>query len=262
MKNNVFKVLGMAFLGLSLFNGTTLCAQTDQRINVNDSIRKYDALFWKAYNSCDVEKLRGFFTEDLEFYHDKSGLTKGLKPFMESIKNGICSKADWRLRREALDSTINVYPINNYGGIITGEHLFYVTENGQQERPEGKARFFHVWQYQNGLWKMSRVISYDHGPMPMKQNAKAISLSETKLQEYAGNYNSPQAGLATVLVEDDHLFLKSGGFQAPVYAMKKDVFFMKEGNIQFRFSRDDDGKIAHMLIFQGDTQVDRADRVK
>src|SRR5262245_58496677 len=54
-----------------------------------------DALF-AAYNRCDLEKFNSFFTDDLEFYHDKTGLTRSRQEVVESIKKNICGK----VRRE------------------------------------------------------------------------------------------------------------------------------------------------------------------
>ena len=36
-----------------------------------------DAALFDSYNECDLEKNRTFFADDLEFYHDKGGLTVG-----------------------------------------------------------------------------------------------------------------------------------------------------------------------------------------
>jgi len=229
--------------------------------NVKDTIQKYDSLFWKAYNSCDLDQLRTFFTENLEFYHDKTGLTATQSGFIESIENGICSNKDWRLRREAVEGSVRVFPINNYGAIITGEHVFYVKEKNKNERPEGKAYFFHLWQFIDNTWKMSRVFSYDHTPITYREKKTAISLPVEILMQYVGNYKSPQAGIATITKETEYLFLQSGGFQEAIYPESEDNFFLKEKNIQFKFIRDGNGQVIKMVIFENGTAVDEAERI-
>jgi hypothetical protein len=32
----------------------------------------------------------------------------------------------------------------------------------KSNNPAGEGRFIHLWQYKNGSWKITRVISYDH----------------------------------------------------------------------------------------------------
>jgi hypothetical protein len=56
--------------------------------------------------------------------------------------------------------------MNNYGAILTGEHVFYILEKGKSERLDGLAKFTHVWRFKDNEWKMHRVLSYDHGPAP------------------------------------------------------------------------------------------------
>jgi hypothetical protein len=38
-----------------------------------------DAALFDAYNHCDLEKFAAFFADDVEFYHDHGGLTRGSK---------------------------------------------------------------------------------------------------------------------------------------------------------------------------------------
>ena len=125
------------------------------------TIIKLDAEAFNAYNNCDLEKFKTFFTDDLEFYHDKNGIIETSAKLVEAMKTGMCNKPDWKLRREALKSTLQVYPLASYGAILMGEHNFYVTENGT-EKLEGRAKFTHLWLLTKEGWKMSRVLSFDH----------------------------------------------------------------------------------------------------
>ena len=64
--------------------------------------------------------------------------------------------------------TVNVFPLKNgdkiYGAVISGEHLFYVTELGKAEFLDGRANFTHVWLLKNDGYKMARILSYNHHP--------------------------------------------------------------------------------------------------
>jgi hypothetical protein len=122
------------------------------------AVTTLDAQLFDAYNTCNLEKFSSFFVEDVEFYHDKSGLMVGRKPLTESIKNNICGK----VTRELVAGTLEVYPIHGYGAVEIGVHRFH--HPGTQDHDVvGEAKFIHLWQYKDGGWKITRVISYDHG---------------------------------------------------------------------------------------------------
>ena len=62
----------------------------------------------------------------------------------------------------ACGGTLEVYPLNGYGAVEIGVHRFY--HPYEQDHGEvGEAKFIHVWQNKDGVWKITRVISYDHG---------------------------------------------------------------------------------------------------
>ena len=136
--------------------------------SLTNTILQKDSLFWKAYNSCDTTGFGNYVTDDIEFYHDKGGITFGKQKLVNSITNNLCSNPDFRLRREAIKGTVNVFPLENngviYGAVISGRHYFYINEKGKKEYRDGMARFTHVWLLKNGQWKMNRILSYDHGP--------------------------------------------------------------------------------------------------
>ncbi len=124
---------------------------------LTQAITALDKQLFDAYNTCNLEKFSTFFIEDVEFYHDKGGLTVGRKALTESIKNNICGKTT----RELVAGTLEVYPIHGYGAVEIGLHRFH--HPGQNPDVVGEAKFIHLWQYKDGAWKITRVISYDHG---------------------------------------------------------------------------------------------------
>ena len=126
------------------------------------TLRSLDGALFDAFNRCNIEKFDTFFIDDVEFYHDKGGLSRSRKSLIESLKNNICGK----VRRELVPGTIEVYPIPGYGAIQMGVHRFYELNVRKGNEPSGIAKFTHLWQYKDGAWKITRVISYDHGPAP------------------------------------------------------------------------------------------------
>lgn len=121
-----------------------------------------DAALFDSFNRCDLEKFATFFVEDVEFYHDKGGLTLSRKSLVESVRNNICGK----VRREVVAGSLEAYPIPGFGAVQLGSHRFYELSAKPGSGPVGEARFVHLWQYKDGAWKITRVISYDHGPAP------------------------------------------------------------------------------------------------
>ena len=131
------------------------------------TVRERDDAFWRAYNACDTAALHGFFTADVEFYHDRGGPTIGLDALDTALATKLCGGAS-KLRREIVPDTVRWSILRNgeviYGAIVAGEHLFYVREPGKAEFLDGRARFLSLWLLNNGAWKMARLLSYDHGP--------------------------------------------------------------------------------------------------
>jgi hypothetical protein len=123
------------------------------------AVTALDAQLFDAYNTCNLEKFDSFFVDDVEFYHDKGGVTLGRKALTESVKNNICGKTT----RELVAGTLEVYPIHGYGAVEIGVHRFRHPEGSADHGVIGEAKFIHLWQYKDGAWKITRVISYDHG---------------------------------------------------------------------------------------------------
>lgn len=77
------------------------------------------------------------------------------------MKNNICNDPKRKVLRKPAAGTFKVYPLDGYGAILTGNHDFYILENGK-EKKTGTAKFTHLWLLKDGYWKMARVLSYDH----------------------------------------------------------------------------------------------------
>ncbi len=127
-------------------------------------IASLDAALFEAYNTCNIDKIGTFFTEDLEFYHEKGGLTLTRNGSLEIMRKNLCGDSNNKVRRELVQGSLEVYSINNYGAVQTGEHRFYLTQKGQKEKLDGIGKFAMLWQKKDGEWRISRVISYGFRP--------------------------------------------------------------------------------------------------
>jgi hypothetical protein len=120
-----------------------------------ETIKSLDAKLFDAYNHCNLETLGSMVSDDLEFYHDQTGLMVGKAPFLAAIKQNICGK----VQRSLLEDTLEVYPLKGYGAVEIGIHRFH---HPDQPDNVGDAKFVTIWHDDNGVWKVTRVISYEH----------------------------------------------------------------------------------------------------
>ncbi len=124
---------------------------------LNQTVTALDAAVFDAYNHCDLEKFASLFADDVEFYHDQAGVTLGKVALTDAVKKNICGK----VTRELVPGTLKVYPMKGYGALETGIHRFHHPGHEDTEGV-GEGEFIHLWQYKDGAWKITRVISYDH----------------------------------------------------------------------------------------------------
>ena len=138
--------------------GSPLRAQASSGDALLGTVAALDAKLFTAYNTCDLKTLGSMVSDDLEFYHDQTGLAVGKAAFLESIQKYICGK----VHRELTPGTLEAHPLKGFGAVEIGSHYF--THPGQPADAMGEAKFVMIWQNTDGMWKLTRVISYDHGP--------------------------------------------------------------------------------------------------
>ena len=124
---------------------------------LDKAIAALDAALFDSYNRCDLEKFSSFFADDVEFYHDQGGVTLGKVALTDSVKKNICGKTT----RELVPGTLQVHYMKGYGAVEMGVHRFHHPGHEDTEGV-GEGSFIHLWQYKDGAWKITRVISYDH----------------------------------------------------------------------------------------------------
>ncbi|MGI8743472.1 MAG: nuclear transport factor 2 family protein [Bryobacteraceae bacterium] len=122
------------------------------------TIALLDGALFDAYNRCDVEKFASFLADDLEFYHDQTGLSRGRQSSVDALKKNICGK----VHRDLVLGTLEVYPLRGFGAVEIGVHRFCDPKIGKCGEGSGEAKFVHLWQNKDRAWKLTRIISYDH----------------------------------------------------------------------------------------------------
>lgn len=227
--------------------------------NADGQIRAADTRFWQAYNTCDMKAMGDLLTADVEFYHDKTGLTVSREAVVESLRKGPCGDPGMRLRREAVDG-LEFHPLKGGYAILSGRHRFYVQETGKPEHLDGQAEFTSVWKLDDGQWRMHRVLSYDHGPVPYTPPSVTMTLSSSTLATYTGRYRSSRIGDILVSIEGNHLKLTAGSFVATLYPETRTRFFAMERDLRFEFESSEDGNVKALAVYENGTVSERAPR--
>ena len=152
----------LLLLTFSICTSVTAQSQNERKVAITqkelfNKIANLDSALFAAYNSKNLELMKTDFTSDLEWYQDNGGLINFEKVFnnFQSIFN-----RDYDLKRNLINESLEVHPIEDYGAIEIGKHQFKHIENGKLE--VGTFKFLMIWKNDNGNWKISRVISYDH----------------------------------------------------------------------------------------------------
>jgi Domain of unknown function (DUF4440) len=156
------KTRSMLVCMLTLFVGALVAASAARAADnekpgntLYDRIEAMDRELFAAFNDCNLKKLKTFFAPNIEFYHDKAGVTWTRARFIADVKKNVCGK----FRRELVAGTMEVWPLGDYGAVYSGSHVFCKTGAA---RCEGIGRFMHIWEHKRGQWRITRVISYDH----------------------------------------------------------------------------------------------------
>lgn len=128
--------------------------------------QRSEVLFNAVFAHCAPDTLADTITDDFEFHHDQWGLIADSRAkFVASIREqclGRDSGENSASRRELVPGTQAVYPSGENGAIETGVHRFYEIAGHGQETLVGIARYAHAWRRENGIWRLGRILSYEH----------------------------------------------------------------------------------------------------
>lgn len=123
------------------------------------TISALDTAVFDAFNHCNLpgqlRKHASYFAPDVEFYHDKGGVTWTRKAMLAKTKQNVCG----HFRRELVAGSLQVFPIKDFGAIEQGVHRFCQLDTG---KCDGIAQFVIVWRHQGESWQITRVLSYGH----------------------------------------------------------------------------------------------------
>lgn len=128
-----------------------------------DALAQMDSILFDAsFVSCDAAKANAIFTEDVEFYHDQTGFSAGEQVRENTRRLTASCPRDRGITRTIVPGSLRVYPIEGYGAVQVGFHRF--DERGAATST--LAKFVSLWRFQDGRWRLARVLSLDHRAVP------------------------------------------------------------------------------------------------
>lgn len=126
------------------------------------AVSKLDADFFDSFNHCaspgQLQKHASYLVPNLEFYHDKGGVTWSRADYLANTKKNVCGQ----FRRELIAASLQVFPIKDYGAIEQGKQKFCWLKSGTCF---GEAQFLILWHHLDNRWVVTRVFSYGHLPI-------------------------------------------------------------------------------------------------
>ena len=235
--------LSIAFAGATIATAPVAPQSTPPVISPDErAVHDADDAFWRAFNACDAAAMMSFLADDVEFYHDVTGLTRSRAAVAASLMKGPCGTPRLHMRRELNASSLRYQAIPGYGAMLSGDHLFYAKLGDAPEKAATNARFLVIWKLQSGHWLMTRIVSYDHRPVPYHPPTTSISIPPDALKRYIGRYRT-QDGDVDIAIENDRLVLRSGSLRLTLAASAPNQFFALERDLRVIFTEADTPEI-------------------
>ncbi|MEO1031287.1 MAG: hypothetical protein AAFX55_07765 [Bacteroidota bacterium] len=266
--NQSIKSLLLCSIGLLLLSGTA-SAQVDKSSELFKTLKAKDSILFKiGFNKCEIERSAELMFDDLEFYHDKGGITDSKEAFVNTMKNGICRPDNpEKIYRFLVEESLEVFPMYNngklYGALQNGKHFFSPDENMTYEKSDNDALFSHLWIIDNeGKWKIKRVISYNHRSKDVEKEISGISISNDLLESYSGNYKAPNTGDVNISINGKHLNIKAGQMSATIVAISENIFEHPQAPLTFEFKANDQGDIEKFIVRENGKVVEEARKIK
>ncbi|MDR6919594.1 serine hydrolase [Chryseobacterium sp. 2987] len=179
----------------------TAKAQADKTSTIYKTILSRDSLLFSVgFNTCDFKQMENLLSDQLEFYHDKDGISDK-KKFMTDFRNGLCKSPEtYRAKRALISNSTQIYPMYKngelYAVIQNGAHQFYESINHQPEQLVGSAQFTNFWFLENGNWRLRKSLSFDHQAKQASEDAS--SENDQDIEDLLKKFNIPTLGLGII----------------------------------------------------------------
>lgn len=164
------KIMSTAALAACGTSASIVVAETVKDEEAQESVAAHLAvldarLFKAAFEDCDMSVLEKLLDEDLEFYHDRDGLsyTTG-KSFIADVAKD-CASGSAGGKRVLVPDSMTTHMIGDFGAMQMGRHEFHEIVPNAPSIAREKGVFIHMWKRtpeKDDGWQITRIISYDH----------------------------------------------------------------------------------------------------
>ncbi len=178
-------------------------AQVDKNAALYQTILARDSLLFEVgFNTCNIPQFEALLSDKLDFFHDQGGISDR-KKFLQDLKTGLCKDpANLQVRRELLPGCTEIYALYNqgvlYGAIQEGVHQFFEKQPGQPETFGSSARFTHVWLLENGDWKLTQVLSFEHREKQLTATTAVPLGDDAAMAQWLKENKVPTLGLGII----------------------------------------------------------------
>lgn len=184
---------------ISIISNISCIAQLPESHPLYQTILSNDSLLFQVgFNTCDVRQFEWMLSDNLQFIHDKDGVSDKTK-FLYDLKNGLCKDPAVRqVKRYLVKESTAIYPLYRngslYGAVQNGEHLFYESPDSKP----GIAKFSNVWMLEDEDWKLTTSLSFDHGEYQVPKTGKAIFENRAQTELWLKEQQIPTLGLGII----------------------------------------------------------------
>ncbi len=192
------------FILICIFTTTySAFAQVDKNSDLYKTILSKDSLLFNVgFNTCDIKQFEKLLSEKFEFFHDKDGVSDKNK-FLNDLRNGLCGNpANYQARRELITENTEIYALYNkrnlYGAIQVGVHQFFEKQLNKPEKFGSSAKFTHVWLLENGEWKLTKSLSFEHQEKLLDKSKSSIFDNDIAIEKWLKENKVPTLGLGII----------------------------------------------------------------
>ncbi|BAO74340.1 hypothetical protein WPG_0110 [Winogradskyella sp. PG-2] len=236
-------------------------AQVDKNSDLFKTLAAKDSILFKVgFNKYKVEKSAELMFDDLEFYHDKGGISNSKEEFVKTMKNRLCRENNpEKVYRFLVEESLEVFPMYDngklYGALQNGKHFFSPNEFMNFEKTDNYALFSHLWIIEDDEWKLKRVISYNHISKAVENTVETVTVSKDTLESYTGTYSAKTVKV-TISIKEDNLLLTSGEMITELKALTETLFAHPQAPLTFEFVRNDEENVNKILVRENDKIVE------
>ena len=195
----------------------------------------------------DRAALENIYADEFLYIHTTGSLDTKVEHIAKSLTTDASSSP------QAPD--VEYQQLDVYGDMAVRTGRSRAKVAGGQER-----RLWWTWVYvkRDGRWQIVRAQG-----TPVPPERTAVKADPKVFDSYVGKYELAPGAYSTITREGDTLMAqRTGRAKVTLLPESETQFFVKGGDAQFTFYKDDSGRVTHLIIRRGNGQEERAKKVE